>query len=366
MALLKRGSKGPKVVDLQDMLNQARSKPKLVTDGKFGPKTEASVAFFQAKKSLDVDGLAGPKTLSALKRATGGPKGGGGDGDLVKRFRTLHEKLRRQSIKDANRMFIAREGIESAPASCRKIGTEHFLAMIPKLEKSIARAARIAEKHAAFAKLLAEDGKLFEKEVASDPAKAKKRFAVVENKEKQFAELVVEFDAASSDWIRLRGEIRDELRRRKKDPKRPEPSGGDPKLQRAFTKLHEKLHKELKTNAHLMFITLESLKGAPGSCRRIGTEHFTDMIPALERMLKKGAAVAKKNSRFLKLLDEDAELFEKELASDPEKARKRLLVVRNKEKQIDELDSEFAAVTGEFGDMQEEIRRELKKARAAR
>ena len=221
MALIKRGSRGAKVEDVQEMLNKVRAKPKLAVDGKFGPKTEAAVSYFQTKKSLDIDGIVGPKTSSALKRASGGPGGSGGKG-----------------------------------------------------------------------------------------------------------------------------------------------SGDVAKLEKAFLALHKKLHKELKSSAHVMFITLETIKGAPGLCRKIGHEPFLSMANTFERMFKLGGAVAKKNSGFLKLLDKDADLFARELKTDPAKAKKRLLVLKNKEKQIDELKREFERATDGYRKKYAQIKTELEKETA--
>lgn len=66
--VLRRGSKGQAVTDLQAKLN--RSYPaysKLTVDGDFGPATEAVVREFQRRvPGLAVDGIAGPATLRAL------------------------------------------------------------------------------------------------------------------------------------------------------------------------------------------------------------------------------------------------------------------------------------------------------------
>lgn len=62
--LLRRGSKGGKVRQLQEMLNQGGAK--LEVDGKLGPKTQAAIRKFQKANNLSVDGIVGPKTLAAL------------------------------------------------------------------------------------------------------------------------------------------------------------------------------------------------------------------------------------------------------------------------------------------------------------
>ena len=62
---LKRGAKGQRVRELQQTLKSKGFDPGDI-DGDFGPATEAAVRAFQASEGLLVDGIAGPKTLSAL------------------------------------------------------------------------------------------------------------------------------------------------------------------------------------------------------------------------------------------------------------------------------------------------------------
>jgi putative peptidoglycan binding protein len=64
---LQQGSTGPAVTALQTRLN--RDYPaysKLAVDGVFGARTDAVVREFQRRAGLVVDGIAGPKTLTAL------------------------------------------------------------------------------------------------------------------------------------------------------------------------------------------------------------------------------------------------------------------------------------------------------------
>jgi peptidoglycan L-alanyl-D-glutamate endopeptidase CwlK len=66
MPPLKLGSSGPRVTELQQLLQQRGFDPG-ATDGQFGPGTEAAVRAFQRSVGLADDGVAGPNTLAALK-----------------------------------------------------------------------------------------------------------------------------------------------------------------------------------------------------------------------------------------------------------------------------------------------------------
>lgn len=68
--LLKRGSRGAAVSDLQRLLIAADAVPDLVVDGDFGGRTADAVRDIQRRLNLVVDGIAGPQTLAALKQAT--------------------------------------------------------------------------------------------------------------------------------------------------------------------------------------------------------------------------------------------------------------------------------------------------------
>src|SRR5437763_1769026 len=77
MPILKQGSSGPDVKDLQQKLKGLGFDPNGV-DGNFGPGTKAAVIAFQQSKGLQADGIAGPATLAALQAATAGTPTGGG------------------------------------------------------------------------------------------------------------------------------------------------------------------------------------------------------------------------------------------------------------------------------------------------
>lgn len=68
--LLHRGTNGPDVREMQAKLVQLGYVLGPL-DGKFGPKTESAVRKFQQDHGLKVDGIAGPKTISEIKRLTG-------------------------------------------------------------------------------------------------------------------------------------------------------------------------------------------------------------------------------------------------------------------------------------------------------
>jgi len=69
--LLRRGSTGPSVRTLQEMLNHSRrlysAVPSVTVDGVFGPLTENSVRTFQRFAGLTPDGIVGPLTWNALR-----------------------------------------------------------------------------------------------------------------------------------------------------------------------------------------------------------------------------------------------------------------------------------------------------------
>ena len=66
MEVLKIGSKGTKVKDLQKRLKELGFNPGAI-DGDFGPAVKAALLAFQKSKGLLADGIAGPRTLGELK-----------------------------------------------------------------------------------------------------------------------------------------------------------------------------------------------------------------------------------------------------------------------------------------------------------
>jgi len=64
--VLRRGSNGEIVRELQTLLNKHGASPKLNVDGGFGPLTEAAVRSFQIRQKIGVDGAVGPITWGRL------------------------------------------------------------------------------------------------------------------------------------------------------------------------------------------------------------------------------------------------------------------------------------------------------------
>jgi putative chitinase len=69
MSLLKEGSSGSDVKNLQEALKKEGFDPGLI-DGNFGPGTEAAVIAFQKSEGLTADGIAGLQTQKALGLVT--------------------------------------------------------------------------------------------------------------------------------------------------------------------------------------------------------------------------------------------------------------------------------------------------------
>jgi putative chitinase len=87
MPILKQGSSGPDVANLQQRLKDLGFDPNGV-DGNFGPGTKTALIAFQQSKGLQADGIAGPATLAALQSngaaaAAGGEVSGGSAGESV-------------------------------------------------------------------------------------------------------------------------------------------------------------------------------------------------------------------------------------------------------------------------------------------
>ncbi|NPV71308.1 MAG: glycoside hydrolase [Firmicutes bacterium] len=83
--VIKQGSSGPAVVTLQRLLSE-KGYYSGRADGVFGPGTKASVLAFQRDAGLRADGIAGPATLQALRKAEPSRAARSGAPGLVERF----------------------------------------------------------------------------------------------------------------------------------------------------------------------------------------------------------------------------------------------------------------------------------------
>lgn len=61
------GLQDPDVKRLQEALNDLGADPKLVVDGRMGPRTRMAIRAFQAAAGIGVDGIAGPITEAAIE-----------------------------------------------------------------------------------------------------------------------------------------------------------------------------------------------------------------------------------------------------------------------------------------------------------
>lgn len=84
---LRLGTKGDDVAHMQTKLNQLTGSA-LGTDGRFGPKTLATVREFQGSADLDPDGIVGQKTWAALHPASAGAGGNSMKVSMVENART--------------------------------------------------------------------------------------------------------------------------------------------------------------------------------------------------------------------------------------------------------------------------------------
>ena len=71
MPVLKKGSKGNPVKELQTLLNKAGARPPLKVDGVFGKNTDVAVRALQKRAKRKTDGKAGNLTMAAVR--FGGP-----------------------------------------------------------------------------------------------------------------------------------------------------------------------------------------------------------------------------------------------------------------------------------------------------
>lgn len=125
-ATLEAGSRGAMVLDLQDQLARlgyfAGAK-----DGEFGPLTRAAVLAFQADARIEVDGVAGPETWSALEHAPAKASRDVTAADLRKRGS--------ETLASADRIDVA-AGLAGVTASVTAIkdATDQAAGLLPQLK----------------------------------------------------------------------------------------------------------------------------------------------------------------------------------------------------------------------------------------
>lgn len=191
MAVLKIGSKGNAVKDLQKKLNKAKAKPPLEEDGVFGKGTAAAVKAFQKKAGLKVDGIAGPNTMAALdgktppgdkdakggkddKTAKGGAGTGAGDGSGKKTKAAPAKWTHPDYIKLSRTEAAAFGEIDrELKDAMRKIGDAGLSASDRKALETLHRDwGRDYPTWTKYLRTLLRDHKSFQKVEKSDPAKA--------------------------------------------------------------------------------------------------------------------------------------------------------------------------------------------------
>ncbi|MEM9146010.1 MAG: peptidoglycan-binding domain-containing protein [Pseudomonadota bacterium] len=73
MASLQKGAKGKSVTKLQQLLNKAGARPRVVEDGDFGPATDAAVKAYQTQIGQKPTGKADKPVMDALNGRNKGP-----------------------------------------------------------------------------------------------------------------------------------------------------------------------------------------------------------------------------------------------------------------------------------------------------
>lgn len=163
MAVLKKGSKGSAVKDLQTKLNKAKTKPELKVDGIFGPLTDKAVRVYQKKNGLKVDGKVGEYTLATIKYGGELPE------MMVDDYQA--KKAEFSKVFDFNRLNIASYvAMEKAIAKLSEIASKE----VPNAKTMNLENRKYWTEIADFVDLIISRQSEFKTELTKNPAKAKK------------------------------------------------------------------------------------------------------------------------------------------------------------------------------------------------
>ncbi|SDY19862.1 Peptidoglycan-binding (PGRP) domain of peptidoglycan hydrolases-containing protein [Lysobacter sp. yr284] len=104
--VLRQGERGAEVRAMQETLNRLgyrddQGRP-LAADGDFGERSRQAVARFQRENGLREDGVAGPRTLDALREA--GPRRGGDEASLISNPNHPDNRMYRQALEGLERL----------------------------------------------------------------------------------------------------------------------------------------------------------------------------------------------------------------------------------------------------------------------
>jgi hypothetical protein len=179
MALLKKGSKGAAVKELQVLLNKNGAKPKLKEDSDFGPKTEAALVAFQKSAKLKPDGKAGEVSMAALNY--GGPLPVMTVEDYEKRYSNFEKVYGHNKSVVQDYIDLSRE-IKDLPIKLGKEveqAQEQFNEAADHWVEVVGLSKKIMEKQTEFAKKRLADPKAAEKLVKECEALEKQVKSIV-------------------------------------------------------------------------------------------------------------------------------------------------------------------------------------------
>jgi hypothetical protein len=124
LPLLKRGSRGKAVKELQTILNQLGASPRLPQTENFGDMTWTAVTQFQTTNGLKpVDGVVGPKTWGAFERLLGRRITIANDSQPAAKADAAKQSTAEEFVKNAIRPALNHLGLYSEAAEQLLLGT---------------------------------------------------------------------------------------------------------------------------------------------------------------------------------------------------------------------------------------------------